>query len=72
MKLTHRDNRLDERLGKRVRVVFWDGSFVEGVVFWQEKFEPPKYLKPKCYHLTTDEGFDWAIRKTHVKRVIEI
>lgn len=64
--ISHRDQKLDFLIGKKVIVVFTDGSITIGVLTYIEKFEAPDYLKPGYYHVS-----NISFRKSHVKAIFE-
>lgn len=64
--ISHRDRKLDSLIGKKVIVVFTDGSITIGVLTYIEKFEEPDYLKPGYYHVS-----NISFRKSHVKVIFE-
>lgn len=64
--ISHRDKKLDSLIGKKVIVVFTDGSIITGVLTYIEKFEEPDYLKPGYYHVS-----NISFRKSHVKAIFE-
>lgn len=55
MRINRHDKRLDELLGKRVEIEFVDGVVKEGILGWNEHFEPLR-IKPQMYYLTVSHG----------------
>ncbi len=72
MKYTHRSEKLDAFLGQNVKVKFYDGSWVEGVLGFTEKFEPPRYLMPNRYNVLQNNGVYYSFLKSHVKSIENI
>lgn len=65
---THRSQELDQLLGQRVRITFWNDTVVEGTLFWARRLYPEEYIPREDYSVeNTRDNFHF--RKTHVKKI---
>ena len=66
----HRDEKLDELVGKRVRILFTDGDNLSGLLTYDDATN--LYMLKNV--MDEKKGFarqDTAFRKSHVKRISE-
>lgn len=68
MKDNHRSGRLDEHVGHKVIIVFYDGMKAEGVLGYSEKLDSMHGRPAGRYFLQRPQG-DFVFRKTHVKNI---
>jgi hypothetical protein len=71
MKQNHRSYELDQYINQSVRVTFHRGSWIEGLLIYNQKYEAPRYLMRESYYVLTDHGY-MAVRKTQVRKVEKI
>lgn len=69
MKATHRSDKLDSLLGKRVRITFYDSTIATGYLLFNKICTEPLYLKRGCYYVLQRNGVYLGFRKSHIKRV---
>ena len=66
--MNHRDKKLDSYIGKRVKVIFQNGTTYKGLVGFND--ESGKYVLKNCADLKN--GFphnDIEFRKSHIYRI---
>ena len=68
MKNRHKSVKIDEFLNQKVRVVFIDNSWSDGVLIWVDKPDPNKNLWHSGYYLIMD-NYNLSFRKSDVKRI---
>lgn len=70
MSYSHRSNKLDEYIGKRVKVVFTDGDIIVGILGYDKKSD--QYALKNCIDIR--KGWvrnDVMFRKSHIKSLKE-
>ena len=67
--MNRRCNKLDDQIGKRVKITFTDGDVREGVLDWQGRYNPDNGLKPFSYNLLLPAGNHVCFKKSNVKTV---
>lgn len=72
MKSTHRSEKLDQFLGFKVAITFFDDTTARGVLFWNKTCTEPLFLKRGCYYVLEKSGTYVGFRKTHVKDIRRI
>ena len=65
---THRSQELDQLLGQRVRITFWNDKVVEGTLFWARRRYPEEYIPREDYSVETNRD-NYHFYKTHVKKI---
>lgn len=68
MKNRHKSVKIDEFLNQKVRVVFIDNSWSDGVLIWVDKPDLNKNLWHSGYYLIMD-NYNLSFRKSDVKRI---
>ena len=68
MKNKHKSVKIDEFLNQRVRVVFTDSSWSDGVLIWVDKPDLNKNLWHSGYYLIMD-NYNLFFIKSDVKRI---
>lgn len=71
-KPSHRDEKLDALLGKKVYLIFFDKTEAIGILGWQDEFNPQIGWLPYRYYIITDNGLHLSFRKSHVIYIREI
>lgn len=71
MRYSHRSEKLDALLNQKVKIVFWDETTAEGVLFWSEKAgSPPRYLSFRGYYLNLiGESGCLHFKKSKIKKI---
>lgn len=69
MKDNHRSGRLDEHIGQKVIICFYDGTRAEGVLGYSEKLDLMHGHPAGRYFLQRPEG-DVVFRKTNVNYIL--
>lgn len=69
MKDNHRSGRLDEHIGHKVIIFFYDGMKAEGVLGYSEKLDLMHGRPAGRYFLQRPQG-DVVFRKTHVEKIL--
>ncbi len=72
MKQNHRDSELDQLIGQNVRITFYRGSWIEGLLIYNEKCEAPRYLNINMYYIIRSNGSYMGFRKTQVRKAERI
>lgn len=69
---THRSEKLDALLNKRVRITTKNNSIHEGILFYNEKCCEPLFLRSNMYYLRLDDGNYMGFFKRFLRRVKEV
>ena len=72
MKQNHRSYELDQFVGQNVKIIFHRGSWIEGLLIYNEKFEAPRYLNPNMDYIVRSDGTYMGFRKTQIRKVKKI
>ena len=61
-----------ELVGKRVRVEFFDGKVIEGILEYVPAYSAMyDFRKAKHFYISMPDG-DWAFRAYHINKAVEI
>lgn len=63
----HRSKELDQFLGQKVRVTFWNDHVYEGILYWSKRDYPEQVIPREDYSVDNMHFY-----KTHVKKIEKI
>lgn len=64
--------RLDDLLGKRVKIIFKNDECSEGILYFQENFSKNKIAVPNSYYLKLENCTCLCFKKSHVKEYFNL